>query len=185
MGTKDKLEYQNRQRTRLLYALEDFELALSASAFLAECDPYKIYSKVDLRRFKCYETTAIISYARPFSQSVGSIPRLKFALIRDKLDEELQNLHHSIIEMRNKKFAHSDAEMMRMFCQTSTIDIGKNFNFILLQTTFDRGLTFIGTKLVELNKLLHVAHYTIYKTLFDDAQKNPEKFNLVLDQVRP
>ncbi len=46
----------------MIYSLGDLELALSAAAFLSEVDSDKTYNKVELRRFRCYETTVIVAY---------------------------------------------------------------------------------------------------------------------------
>jgi hypothetical protein len=105
VGAKDRPDYEIRQRIRLLYALGDFQLALSASAFLAECDPNEKYSKVDLRRFRCYETTIIMAYTRPFSQSKGSIPSLSLKLVGAQLDEAQRKLHQRLMDIRNKVLA--------------------------------------------------------------------------------
>ena len=62
------LQQAARRRQRLLYSLNDLQQALSASAFLHELDEGEEYSKVDLRRFRCFETTLVIAYTRPFTQ---------------------------------------------------------------------------------------------------------------------
>jgi hypothetical protein len=44
--------------------LNDLQQALSAREFLYECDETQTYSKIELRRFRCYETTLVVAYAR-------------------------------------------------------------------------------------------------------------------------
>ncbi|MDK4724937.1 hypothetical protein [Rhizobium phaseoli] len=72
----DKPTITNDERdllTRLLIAHADLQMALSAIAFLAEeFDSEAKYSKIELRRFKCFETTFIVSYGRAFTKSKGS-----------------------------------------------------------------------------------------------------------------
>jgi hypothetical protein len=53
---------------RMMYSPADLQLALSAVTFLSECEWGKPISKVELRRYKCYETTALIAYALAFCE---------------------------------------------------------------------------------------------------------------------
>jgi hypothetical protein len=174
---------ENRLRLRLLYSLGDIQLALSAAAFLSECDPDSTYSKVELRRFRCYETTIIVSYARPFSQARGEVPCLPFKTIRGELNKDQRDLHRQLMKMRNKVLAHSDAEMMRMVARTFPIDLKDGREFHALQTVFDEGLTFIGDKLRQLDELLHAAFAIVYRKLLEEAQEQPNDFNLVKDYI--
>jgi hypothetical protein len=80
--TELRLLQAERRRIRLLYSLGDFQLALSACQFLSECDPQSKYNKIELRRFRCFETTLIITYSRPFSQSEGSVPPLTLKMAK-------------------------------------------------------------------------------------------------------
>jgi hypothetical protein len=60
------------QLRRLAYSLWDFQQSLSALTFLMEeCDFDAKYTAVELRRFRCFESTVIISFARPFEGSRG------------------------------------------------------------------------------------------------------------------
>lgn len=83
----------SRDYLRLLYSLGDFQLALSAAAFLGDCDPDAKYSKIELRRFRCYETTVIVAYTRPFSQSKGGIPPLTLKMTGAILSRDQKELH--------------------------------------------------------------------------------------------
>lgn len=98
----------------MLYSLNDLQQALSACEFLYECEESGLYNKIELRRFRCYETTLVVAYTRPFSQSRGETLPLTMKMIGLKLSKERRALHDSLVEMRNKIMAHSDSEMMRM-----------------------------------------------------------------------
>jgi hypothetical protein len=172
-----------RERLRLLYSLGDFQLALSAADFLEECDPDGQYSKVDLRRFRCYETTAIVSYTRPFSGSHGNVPRLTLEMTGAELTDEHRELHHALIRLRNKVVAHSDADMMRMLAHAAPIDVDKDFSFIFLHSIFDEGLTFIGSELVALKELLNCVFHAVYTKLLREAQMRPADFNFLKDYL--
>ena len=82
-------QHAERRRRRLLYSLNDLQQALSACSFLYECDEQGTYSKSELRRFRCYETTLVVAYGRPFSQPLaGGIPPLSTKMIGLKLSPE-------------------------------------------------------------------------------------------------
>lgn len=60
---------------RLLLSLRDISHAASAATFIREdIDFDKSYGRADLRRFMCYETTLVVSYARPFSEFAHTDP---------------------------------------------------------------------------------------------------------------
>lgn len=67
------------------------------------------YSLAELRKFTCYETTLIVAYTRPFSESQG-LPRLSFQHLAVKLSPFNRALHEEMMRLRNKVFAHSDDE---------------------------------------------------------------------------
>lgn len=177
---------QQKRRIRLLYSMRDIRIAMSAADFLYECDPDEAVSSIDLRRYKCYETTAIIAYARPFSESVGGFPKLSFKMVNLRLDARMLALHNKLIELRNQVIAHSDAEMMRMAVRLDDLEIGADVRMPLISTVFDEGLDFVGFSSVSrILDLFHTVHFAIYETLMDDARRNPEKFNFRFDYLNP
>jgi hypothetical protein len=173
-----------RHRLRLLYSLGDFQLALSAAAFLSECDPEAKYSNVELRRFRCYETTIIIAYTRPFSQSKGGIPHLSLKMVGATLSAEQKKLHQKLMNLRNKVIAHSDADMMRMVSKAHLTKFDNGFKFVYLQTAFDEGLTFIGDELIALDELLHLMFSAMYTKLLKEAQMRPKDFDIRKDYLK-
>jgi len=173
----------SRHYLRLLYSLGDFQLALSAAAFLGDCDPDAKYSKIELRRFRCYETTVIIAYTRPFSQSKGGIPPLTIRMTGAILSHEQKELHRRLVKLRNKVIAHSDAEMMRMVSKTHPTKFDDGFEFVFLQTAFDEGLTFVGHNLIDLDELLHLVSGALYTKLLKEAQRRPKDFDIRKDYL--
>jgi hypothetical protein len=164
--------------------MKDIQLALSAADFLQECDPESSISKVELRRYKCYKTTAIVAYARPFSESRGGVPKLSMKMIGVRLDDQNQALHDKIIELRNQVVAHSDEEMMRMVVRIDDLNIGNGETVPFINTAFDEGLDFVGYGPVsQLLTLFHTVFSGIYLTLFEDARANPEKFDIRHDYL--
>jgi hypothetical protein len=94
---------------RLLLSLRDFAHARSAITFMREdIDFQQKYGLAELRRFQCYETMLVVSYCRPFSESVGGLPRLSYRTLGIKLSPFVRALHDHLMDKRNKLFAHSD-----------------------------------------------------------------------------
>jgi hypothetical protein len=128
---------------RLIIAHADLQMALSAIAFLAdEVDKDATYSKVELRRFKCFETTFVVSYSRAFTQNHGSrYGQLSLKRIGVKLDATEKSLHDLIIELRNRIYAHSDEDFAH-----ARVDFGKfetpNGTITVPHLQFEHGLEF-------------------------------------------
>lgn len=168
---------KQNERIRILYSLGDFQIALSAADFLSECDYQGQYSIVELRRFRCYETTLIVSYARPFSQTFSKIPRFGFNMIGMNLDAHQSSLHDELLRLRNKVYAHSDSEMMQMVSRT--FPVGHHATQIP-DVQFDEGIRFLGNKLDDVIIHLRKIRTRIVERIYDDAQLNPDKFNIKL-----
>lgn len=99
---------------RLLLSLRDLSHARSAITFICEdIDFDEKYSLAELRRFQCYETTLVVSYCRPFSESAAQIPRLSYRKLGIKLSPFTRAIHDGLISKRNKIFAHSDGEEVK------------------------------------------------------------------------
>jgi hypothetical protein len=170
----------------MLYSLKDIQLALSAADFLQSCDPDEKISKVELRRFKCYETTAIVSYARPFSESRGVVPKLSLKMIGLRLDAQHLALHNRILDLCNRVIAHSDAQMMRMVVGIYHLDIGRGETMPVFNPAFDEGLEFVGFGPVsDVLTLFHTVYGGIFETLLEDARANPDSFAIRHDYLDP
>lgn len=170
------------RRLRMLYSLGDFQLALSAAEFLKELDPDEPINKVMLRRYRCYETTLIISYGRPFSASDG-IPRLSLKMAGVQLDSKEQALHNKIIRLRNKKIAHSDADMMRMLVKAETFKINGVPVAPYINPVFDEGVNFLDQDLFRVIALISKVHLGLLWKLYSEAEENIEHFNINVDDL--
>ncbi|WP_079731666.1 hypothetical protein [Novosphingobium mathurense] len=90
------------QHDRLMMSALDFRHALSAATFLLEEVEWEggRFSKEEQRRFKCYETSMVVSYGPPFSSArCKSAPFCWRQLggefvwkVRHRVDEAMQ--HH-------------------------------------------------------------------------------------------
>lgn len=176
----------HKPRIRLLYSMKDIQLALSAADFLQECDPDAGIGKVELRRYKCYETTAIVAYARPFSESRGGFPKLSLKMIGVQLDDQSKVLHDEILDLRNRVIAHSDGEMMRMAVRLQKVHIGNGETMPYVRPVFDEGLAFVGFSSVsQLLTLFHTVFDGLYSTILEDVRNNPDKFDFRHDFLDP
>ncbi|MFD0643729.1 hypothetical protein [Bradyrhizobium sp. GCM10027635] len=174
-------QYADARRRRLLYSQNDLQQALSACEFLYDCDEDASYSTADLRRFRCFETTLVVAYTRPFTQSRGGTPPLTMKMVGLKLSDQKRALHARLVDMRNTMMAHSDEEIMRMTTQPFDVSEEGETPLYLIQSVFDEGITLIGNLLVETNSLLREVYQAIVRTLYRDLQANPTSFDLRID----
>jgi hypothetical protein len=180
---QDKIALRaDARRRRLLYSLNDLQQALSACEFLYECEENSSYSKIQIRRFRCYETTLVIAYTRPFTQSRGAAAPLTMKMVGLKLSNDRRALHDRLMDMRNKITARSDSEMMRMTTQPFDVSMRDGEPpMYFIQTVFDEGVTLLGTLLIETNELLREVYQAVVETLHKELQANPESFNIRID----
>ena len=172
-------EKKRLQKIRMVGALGDFQLALSAATFLSDAEEGAHYSIVELRRFRCFEHTAIISYARPFSQSKGSLPKLSLKQCAANLTTLEQELHDRVITLRNKLVAHSDLEMMNFasFVEGASADPEKGLSMFLAR--HDEGLQFYSFREQSaFVALITKVQFSLYRRLFNEAQADPTSLRL-------
>lgn len=164
----------NKQLVRAIYSQWDFQQALSSLTFLLEeCNFQQSYSKVQLRRFRCFESQLIISLSRPFEQSrTGTTLSLKAFDI--KLNSGQEELLNKILRLRKKVIAHSDEEEMH-FRSTSLSVLDGQFNFPHFQ--FNEGLHLEEGELFALEKLLHSLMDSLATVFFQIAQDSPSLIN--------
>lgn len=153
--------------TRILFSAHDFQTSLSALTFLGEEYPEEI-QRIELRRIRCFETTMVISYARPFSQSYLPLPRFCLNLISFTPSEDEASLHEELMALRNKRVAHSDFETMRM--HSAVLDVeGLSFPHL----AFDEGLHFSKERVGELESYLKRLLCHLARWVAEQAQANP------------
>lgn len=164
------MKLTEKQLRRAIYSTWDIQQALSALTFLMEdCDFEENYNKVELRRFRCYETTLIISLARPFEKSRnGTVLSLKSLGIR--LLSRERELIDKILFLRRKIVAHSDEEEMHF--RTSTFSVFEG-EFEIPEMQFDESLHLNDAELHELEHFLRRLLQGMVKFFFELAQKEP------------
>ena len=170
-------------RTRMLYSLGDFQQALSAAEFLEDCELDRPIPKKELRRFKCYETTLVVAYMRPFSQAHGNIQRLTLENCGVSLREDLRRLHDQLYMQRNKIFAHSDGDLMRMAVASHELTFEDGTSIKMFHTVYDEGLSLMGSDLWNVRELINTLYHGIYEQLWSDAQQDPTLFSFKKDYL--
>ena len=163
-----KLTEQQLERT--IYSFWDFQQALSALTFLLEdCDFNQNYSKIELRRFRCYETTLIVSLTRPFEKSRNATT-LSLRAIGVRFDDAEKKLVDKVIRLRRRIVANSDEDEMHFRSVTFPVIEG-TFNFPHVQ--FDERLHLYEDELIKLETLLQKLKHRLAEFLFELAQEEP------------
>lgn len=166
----------DRQLHRLIYSSWDFQQALSALTFLMEeCDFEARYAHVELRKFRCYEASLIVSFARPFETSRGQTT-LGLRAIGIQLDAEEEKLKEAILSLRRKVIAHSDEQLMHFRVSTHKPLENSPISLPLLQ--YVESLHIEPAQCRPLDELIRKLIAGINKALFNLAQVEPERLNL-------
>jgi len=156
---------------RLLLSLRDFSHALSATTFIREdVDFEREYDLAELRRFQCYETALVVSYCRPFSESVG-IPSLSYGKLGIKLSPFVKSLHEMLVSKRNRIFAHSDigaVEQSQPVVMRSKDWQGRPFTVLLppkfregtllTEAEFEQVSVLVSCVLTAVMRMIHAMH---------------------------
>jgi hypothetical protein len=159
------------QLRRLAYSLWDFQQSLSALTFLMEeCDFDAKYSVVELRRFRCFESTVIISFARPFEGSRGQTT-VGLRAIGIQPTEEEKEIQERLMKLRRKVIAHSDDDEMHFNVQM--IQPMEDSEIRLPLFKFQESLYLKSAELRPLEAFLHRLIRTITGAHFRLAQSNP------------
>jgi len=159
------------RQIRLIQSIADFQMALSAVDFMCELEEDQHLTRVERRRHRCFEDSAVIAYGRAFTAANG-LPALSFKQLKlNPTDAELV-LHGRLLERRHKVIAHSDADRQRLLFVTESF-VAKHMTVMLPHVDFDDALAFFPDRLllVEwLRRLIEAAG----KILFDQVQSMPE-----------
>lgn len=167
----DVSSLSDAQLRRLAYSLWDFQQSLSALTFLMEeCDFDAKYTVVELRRFRCFESTVIISFARPFEGSRGQTV-VGLRAIGIQLTETERQIQERLMKLRRKVVAHSDDDEMHFNVQLIQPMEGSELRVPLLR--FQESLYLTSVELRPLENFLRRLTHAITGALFRLAQSNP------------
>lgn len=159
----------NDQDIRLLQSITDFQMALSAFDFICELDEDDTISRIERRRFRCFEDAAVVAYWRPFTQSNG-LPALSMKKLGINPSKPQMLLHKRIKTHRNKVVAHTDADRMRLALKTSKV---RGHDVMLPTIDFDDGLAFFDER-YELIEWLRILIQRASHLLFERVQGDSE-----------
>ncbi|WP_439486611.1 hypothetical protein [Blastomonas fulva] len=127
------------QRHRLMMSALDFRHALSAATFLMEDVDWKggRSTQEGRRRLKCYETSMVVSYARPFSTARGMAAPFSWKQLGREyaMSTEEKSLHEMLIDARNRIYAHSDGDRSDITASIwrSNFGHGRTFDFLSVE----------------------------------------------------
>lgn len=163
----------DNQLKRAIYSNWDFQQALSALTFLLEeCDFEAKYNRIQLRKFRCYETNVIISFARPFEKTrSGGTLSLKALGIR--LDDGERALKEKVMGLRRRVIAHSEEEYMHF--KGSVIQPFEDIAVAMPMIQYRETLYLTLEELGLLEGLLRKLRRSIAKLLFEVAQSTPSR----------
>lgn len=150
---------------RLMLSGRDFQQALSAATFLIE-ESDEARGLAGLRRLRCFETNMVVSYARPFSQAYGDVRPLKLSDLDLEMKKGWQDMHERLVRLRNKLFAHSDADAVPMSVTVLNAIMGDGRpDFPFVMPRFDEHLTFTDEEVWLIQDICRQAlHATLEKT---------------------
>lgn len=168
---------------RIVYSSWDFQQALSALTFLLEeCEFDQKYSRVQLRKFRCFETTAIVSFSRPFNVGHGR-KALDLTAIGFELSEDENRLKDKIFRLRDKIVSHSDEEEMEY--RTHSFRVFDDSDLRMPAAIFRESLYLDEYEYNALERLLRRLLHAIAAYKFDFAQSNPELFEQIKRPAKP
>lgn len=169
----DVSSLSDAQLRRLAYSLWDFQQSLSALTFLMEeCDFDAKYTAVELRRFRCFESTVIISFARPFEGSRGQTV-VGLRAIGIQLTEQEKQIQERLMKLRRKVVAHSDDDEMHFNVQLIQPMEDSELRVPLFR--FQESLYLTSAELRPLETFLRRLTHAIAGALFRLAQGNPDR----------
>jgi hypothetical protein len=144
-----------------MISIQDFQIAGSAATFLLEdVDETAGYPLAELRRFRCYETTMVIAYARPFSMARGAVMPLKKTEVLKRKDE-FNALHEKLIAHRNTLYGHSDAEFVEMRVWSIAPFEEERPDIIMTLPRFDEGMRFTYAEVERIHEKLRLFVHTL------------------------
>ena len=90
------------QLLRIIHSSKDFQFSLSSLTWLCESwDPQEQYTRIELRKIKCFEAAMVVSFMRPFTSSrKGSV--LKKKTLGIKYSNEENDIIKKIKKIRNE-----------------------------------------------------------------------------------
>tara|TARA_B110000879_G_scaffold62694_2_gene88130 strand:- start:39854 stop:40450 length:597 start_codon:yes stop_codon:yes gene_type:complete len=173
-----------RQIVRLVQSCHDIQEALSAVTFLMDEADYESESSnyIELRRWRCFEVTAIISFLRPFTQTRGGTT-LSRKLAEIAFTGNDLELFRKLEKLRNHYIAHSSEEGMnfRLDVRKTSMprDNGEVFEIKVPFVVHDEGLLLVENEAFRLMDMLRYTGTQINEKIWNLSQENPDLLEMV------
>lgn len=172
----NQFDMTDAQLRRVIYSNWDFQQALSALTFLMEeCDFDAKYTNVQLRKFRCYETSVVIAFARPFEISRGRTS-IGLKALGVRLDGDELVLKERMLNLRRQVVAHSDEDSMHF--RGSLMQPFEDHEVTIPLFKFNETLHLNVSELRPLEALLGKLMHAVTHTLFKIAQVAPERLDV-------
>jgi hypothetical protein len=159
------------QHHRLMMSALDFRHALSAATFLMEEADWETgrSTQEDRRRFKCYETSMVVSYGRPFSTARGKAAPFSWKQLQPEfaMTAEERQMHDMLIDARNKTYAHSDGDHSDITASIWRSELGNGRMFDFLSVEGGELLLFSQAEVKAIHNFLWKVRYHV-----DEAVQN-------------
>ena len=157
---------------RLMMSALDFRHSLSAATFLLEdCDWSKPQRIEELRRLKCFETTMVVAYGRPFTQARGHTAPFRWNQIKPgfQMEPSEATIHGKLINYRNKLHAHSDGDFTQIAPEIwrTRLPNGEDFDFLAVR----RGENLVFTE--HEAQVIHTFLWKVRHHIDDAIQSHP------------
>lgn len=165
---------ENRpQLLRVIHSANDLQFSLSSLTwFLEEWSPEKQFTKLELRKLRCFESAMVIAFMRPFAQSrKGTV--LSRKTIGVSFSDAEASLFKRVEDVRNSFIAHADEEEMNFRLDPFELDSVKGIS--VPNITYDDGLHFSEDELSVFEDLLRRLIDGISNTIWDLTQAYPEE----------
>lgn len=175
-GSSTQFDLTDAQLRRVIYSNWDFQQALSALTFLMqECDFDAKYTNVQLRKFRCYETSVVIAFARPFEISRGKTS-IGLKALGIRLENAELALKQRMLDLRRQVVAHSDEDSMHF--RGSVMQPFEDSELTMPTFKFNETLHLNVSELRPLEALLRKLMSAVSLTLFKIAQVAPERLEV-------
>tara|TARA_R110000782_G_scaffold21904_1_gene58463 strand:+ start:170 stop:712 length:543 start_codon:yes stop_codon:yes gene_type:complete len=169
----------DKQLRRSLASLADLnQAAVAISLLQSEVDWNRMYKTAELRKFRCYETTAIVAFSRPFATGRSGVS-LSLKALGVNLTEPQKALKKKVQTLRDKIVAHTDDDWMHYRISLHEF---AGFHQPLPHYQADEGIRLSEAELREFDGMVNEILEGIRRLMFDMSRECPERVEVY---VRP
>lgn len=161
---------------RLIQSMDDLEFSRSAlTLFREQWSPEDQYSRLEIRKLRCFESAMVTAFMRPFSKSKGGTT-LAYKSIGISFSKKEQKLFKKIEHVRNKCVAHSDENMMHF--RSAPIVLNSVKGILMPHINYSNAFHFTENELFTLDDLLYKILSEIRHAIFEITQTYPNEMEI-------